>query len=149
MVEKRGDQLMGYDFTRKGRLAVAAALTSVLLAACGGDSDSAGAAATPASSSPTNAQAEPTAVSTAKGAATLSWTPPTMNDDGAPLRLTAYRVYWGNARGNYPHSVTLDNPGLSRYVVDQLSPATWYFVVTAMSDDGESAPSNEISVRVL
>jgi hypothetical protein len=146
MVERRRDQLMG-DFTRKARLVVAAALTSVLLAACGGDSDSPAAAAAPSTS--TSAPAAPVAVSSAKGAATLSWTPPTENDDGSPLRLTAYRVYWGNARGNYPHSVTLDNPGLSRYVVDQLSPATWYFVVTAMSADGESIPSNEIAVTVL
>src|SRR5688500_11450573 len=107
MVEGRRNQLMGRGFARKGRLIVAAALMSGLLAACGGDSDS------PAAATSSSA---PSAVSTARGSATLSWTPPTANDDGTPLQLTAYRVYWGNTRGHYAHSVTLDNPGLSRYV---------------------------------
>jgi Fibronectin type III domain len=78
----------------------------------------------------------------------LSWTPPTTNDDGTPLKLTGYRIYWGLSDGNYPHSVTLDNPGLTRYVVEDLTPATWYFVATALSAEGESPPSNVVTMRV-
>jgi fibronectin type III domain protein len=142
MVEGRRDQLIHCGIVRKGRLVVAAALMSALLAACGGDSDSpAAGASTP--------NAAPVSAAQGRGTVTLSWTPPTENEDGTPLRLTSYRIYWGNTRGNYPHSVTLDNPGLSRYVVEQLTPATWYFVVTAVSADGESAPSNEIALSVL
>ena len=133
---------MGSGIGRKGRLVVAAALMSAVLAACGGDSDSPAAG----TSAPT---AAPSAVASGKGAVTLSWTPPTENEDGTPARLTSYRIYWGNTRGNYPHMVTVDNPGLSRYVVEQLTPATWYFIVTAVSADGESAPSNEIALNVL
>ena len=143
MVEGRRNQRMDCGLARKGRLVAAAALMSVL-AACGGDSDSP--AAGTVNSAPS---AGPAAVGSGAGAVTLSWTPPTANDDGTPLSLTAYRVYWGNTRGHYPHSATLENPGLSRYVVEQLSPATWYFVVTAVSADGESAPSNEIALTVL
>jgi hypothetical protein len=142
MVKGRRDQLMDCGIARKGRLVVAAALMSALLAACGGDSDSPAAG----TSAPT---AAPAAVAQGRGTVTLSWTPPTVNEDCTPARLTSYRIYWGNTRGNYPHMVSLDNPGLSRYVVEQLTPATWYFVVTAVSADGESAPSNEIAWNVM
>jgi fibronectin type 3 domain-containing protein len=83
-------------------------------------------------------------VALATGSATLSWTPPTQNTDGSPLsNLAGYRVYWGQTQGNYSNSVTVGNAGLSRYVVDQLTPATWYFTVTALNAAGiESAFSN-------
>jgi Fibronectin type III domain len=151
------NQGMGCDLARKGRLVVAAALMSVLLTACGGDSDSsapapAAAAAAPTSSAPASVEGSAqsaTAIPTVKGSATLSWTPPTTNDDGTPLTLTGYRIYWGESEGHYPHSVTVSNPGLTRYVVEQLPPATWYFVATALSADGESPPSNAIAMQVL
>ncbi len=85
----------------------------------------------------------------AKGSTTLSWQPPTAYDDGTPLKVTGYRIYWGPSEGHYPNSVTLDNPGLTRYVVEELAPATWYFVATALSADGESPPSNVIVMEVL
>jgi hypothetical protein len=88
-------------------------------------------------------------VASAKGSATLSWQPPTTNDDGTPLKLSGYRIYWGLTEGHYPNSVTLNNPGLTRYVVEQLAPATYYFVATALSSDGESEPSNVIAMKVL
>jgi hypothetical protein len=87
-------------------------------------------------------------VVSAPGAVTLSWMPPTMTEDDGPLTLSGYRIYWGLVEGYYPYSVTLSNPGLSRYVVDQLAPATWYFVATALSDGGESEFSNSIALQV-
>lgn len=88
-------------------------------------------------------------VAAVPGTTTLSWTPPTMNDDGTPLKLTGYRIYWGQQKGYYTNSVTVDNPGLTRYVVEQLEPAKWYFVATALSDRGESQFSNEIAMQIL
>jgi hypothetical protein len=74
--------------------------------------------------------------------------PPTANEDGTPLNLTGYRIYWGLTKDNLTDSVTLNNPGLTRYVVEQLKPATYYFVATALSKDGESEPSNVIAMKV-
>ena len=81
----------------------------------------------------------------------MTWNPPTQNTDGSPLtNLTGYRVYWGTQQGDYPNSVIVNNAGLSSYVVDQLTPATWYFTVTALNAGGfESAFSNVASKQVL
>jgi hypothetical protein len=77
----------------------------------------------------------------ATGSATLSWTPPTTNTDGSPLtNLSGYKVYWGTSQGNYSSSVTLNNPGLTSYVVGNLLPGTYFFVATALNTAGvESA----------
>lgn len=90
-------------------------------------------------------------VATATGSAMLSWTPPTQNTDGSALtNLAGYKVYWGTSQGNYTNSVTLNNPGLTSYVVDQLTPATWHFAMTAVNSTGaESAYSNLASKQVL
>jgi hypothetical protein len=92
-----------------------------------------------------------TVVATATGSATLSWNPPTQNTDGTALtNLAGYRVYWGTSQGNYTNSTTISNPGLSSYVVEQLTPATWYFALTAVNSAGaESSYSNVASKQVL
>jgi len=84
------------------------------------------------------------------GSATLSWTPPTTNTNGTPLtNLAGYRVRWGPAAGNYTSSVTVNNPGLTSYVVGNLPPGTYYFVVTSVNSAGvESVFSNVASKRV-
>lgn len=81
----------------------------------------------------------------AMGSATLSWLPPTLNTDGTPLMdLSGYRIYWGTDSGNYTNSVTIDNPGLTAYVVDNLTAGSYYFVSTALNSAGvESNFSNE------
>ncbi len=122
---------------------------SGLLGACGGGGgggDGGAPAAAQASSGGSGLTGVPTGT---KGSTTLSWIPPTRNDDGTPLKVTGYRIYWGLTEGHYPNSVTLDNPGLTRYVVEQLKPATCYFVATALSSDGESPPSNVVVMNVL
>ena len=83
----------------------------------------------------------------ATGSATLSWLPPTTNTDGSPLtNLVGYKIYWGNSPESYPNTVTLNNPGLTRYVVTNLVPGTWFFVATALSGEGaESAFSSPAS----
>jgi hypothetical protein len=90
-------------------------------------------------------------VATATGSATLSWNPPTQNSDGTSLtNLAGFKVYWGSTQGSYPNSVTLNNPGLSTYMVEQLTPATWYFVTTSFNGQGvESSYSNVASKTVL
>jgi hypothetical protein len=89
-------------------------------------------------------------VTTASGSATLSWTAPTEKTDGSAVDLAGYKIYWGTTSRNYSHSVVLDNPGYSTYVVDDLTPATWYFSVKAVDSEGiESNYSNEATKQIL
>jgi hypothetical protein len=79
---------------------------------------------------------------------TLSWTPPTQNEDGSPLTdLAAYRIYYGNEPDNYPTSIYLDNPGLVIYVVENLTPNTYYFVITAINSSGEESRYSGVAIR--
>jgi hypothetical protein len=86
----------------------------------------------------------------ASGSATLSWTPPTTNTDGSALtNLAGYRVYWGTTAGTYPNSVTLNNAGLTSYVVSSLAPGTYHFAIAALNSAGvESAKSNSSSKTI-
>ena len=74
----------------------------------------------------------------------MNWTPPTENEDGTALiDLAGYRFYWGATPGNYTESVTINNPGLSSYVVNNLAPGTYEFVATSFNAAGvESVYSN-------
>jgi len=68
------------------------------------------------------------------GSVTLNWTPPTQNDDGTDLvDLDGYKIYWGTTPGSYPNSVTVENEGLTTYVVDNLAPGTYEFVATSFN----------------
>ena len=91
-------------------------------------------------------------VGTAVGSATLSWVPPTERSDGTLLGagdLAGYKIYWGMDQGNYSNSVTIDNPGLSAYVVDLLTPATWFFVVTAYDSQGLESPFSNVASKAI
>jgi hypothetical protein len=84
------------------------------------------------------------------GSATLSWMPPTQNADGTVLTdLSGYKVYYGRSAGALDQIVTLDNPGLTRYVIENLSPATWYFAMSSYNSQGaESNRSTTASKTV-
>ena len=71
------------------------------------------------------------------GSATLSWYPPTENADGSYLDdLAGYRIYYGTNAKSLDLSITIDNPGLTRYVIENLSPAMWHFVMTSVNAKG-------------
>jgi hypothetical protein len=88
--------------------------------------------------------------STTSGSATLSWTPPTQNSNGTTLtNLAGYRIYYGTSASTMNRTIQVANPGLSRYVVENLSAATWYFTVRAYTTAGvESASSNTAAKTV-
>ncbi len=91
-----------------------------------------------------------TVTETASGTVTLSWTAPTLNEDGSPLTgLSGYRIYYGLSQGNYPNQVLVNNPGITTYVIDNLNPNTYYFVSTAINSLGiESNVSNVASKTI-
>ena len=77
----------------------------------------------------------------------LSWTPPTQNTDGSPLiDLAGYNIYYGLLKGDYPNKISIDNPGIATFVVENLTPNTYYFVATSVNSSGiESDYSNVVT----
>jgi hypothetical protein len=87
----------------------------------------------------------------ATGSVTVSWTPPTNNVDGTPLiDLAGYRILYGTSPTALTQSIELANPGLTRYVLANLGPGTWYISVAAYNQAGASSdPSNVANKTVL
>ncbi len=86
----------------------------------------------------------------ALGSVSLSWTPPTENEDGSNLSdLAGYKIYWGTIPGSYPNSVTINNASASTYIVDNLTAGTYEFVATSFNSAGvESAYSSPATKTV-
>jgi hypothetical protein len=85
------------------------------------------------------------------GNATLEWTPPTENTDGSVLsNLAGYRLHYGSSANSLTQTVQVSNPGLTTYVVENLSAGTWYFAVTSYTTSGvESSLSGVVSSSIL
>jgi hypothetical protein len=89
-------------------------------------------------------------VDVSNGSASLSWSAPTQNTDGTTLtNLAGYRINYGTSASNLTQSVQITNAGVTSYVVDNLSPGTYYFAVRAFTSGGaESAISNVASKSI-
>jgi hypothetical protein len=84
------------------------------------------------------------------GSATLTWIAPTQNEDGTELTdLAGYRLYWGTTPGTYPNSVTIDNPTVTTYIVENLSPGTYEFVATSFNTSGVESSYSEAATKVV
>jgi len=84
------------------------------------------------------------------GSAELSWTAPTQNADGTVLMdLAGFRVYWGAAADELSFSAAIENPSVSMYLIENLTPAIWFFAVTAIDGTGnESTLSEVVSAQI-
>ncbi len=86
----------------------------------------------------------------ALGSVTLSWTPPTLNSDGSALTdLTAYKFYYGLSEGNYPNEIRVNNPGIATYVIEDLTPNTYYFVVTVFNSANVESVFSIVAVKTV
>ena len=84
------------------------------------------------------------------GTATISWIPPTQNTDGSSLTdLAGYRVYYGTSPSNLNQVVELSNPGLTSYMVENLSPSTWYFSMRSFSTDGTESEASGVASKTI
>lgn len=85
------------------------------------------------------------------GEATLSWTPPTQRTDGSPLtNLAGFKAYYGTSPTTLTTVVDIPGPLVTQRVITGLSPATWYFAMTAYDATGlESDKSPTVSKVIL
>ena len=84
------------------------------------------------------------------GSVELTWTAPTLNEDGTALTdLDGYFIYWGTTLGVYTESVRIDNESLTTYVIENLDPGTYYFVATAFNTAGEESQYSGVLTQVV
>jgi hypothetical protein len=84
----------------------------------------------------------------ATGSVTLSWIPPTRNQDGSVLaNLQGYHIYYGTTPEELKSTLTISNPGVTRYVMSNLLQAqtTWYFALTAYDRNGRESDRTEVA----
>jgi hypothetical protein len=95
------------------------------------------------------AQFSVTVVANADGSVTLSWTAPTLNEDGTALTdLASYKIHYGTSSRNYTVEIPVDL-GTTMLVVNNLTPDTYYFAATAINlSDVESQFSGE-AIRIV
>ena len=89
-----------------------------------------------------------TVMAAADGTASISWTPPTTNEDGSVLDdLAGYKLYYGTTSdtttADYTSVINVPS-GVATYLIENFAPATYYFAVTAYDFSGnESVLSGE------
>lgn len=84
------------------------------------------------------------------GSATLFWNAPTENADGSDLTdLAGYNVYYGTSLDSMTLGGTVDNSTVTTHLVENLTPGTWYFVVTAYDTSGNESDYSEAASKVI
>lgn len=130
-----------------GVFAIAATLVG-----CGGNGSASTTSASGASSAITSGTQQPPVAPPASSSsnATLSWTAPTENTDGSVLvNLHGYVIHYGTVANDLTSSITISNPGVTTYVVDNLAAGTYYFTLSATTTGGvQSVNSNEASITI-
>jgi hypothetical protein len=88
--------------------------------------------------------------STTTGSASLSWTPPTRNTDGSTLtNLAGYRISYGTSASALSQIVTISNPGISSYVIENLNAGTWYFAIKAYTSSANESAASTVASKSI
>lgn len=121
----------------------------VMLVGCGGGRATTTSASVPIDTNPAPSDNPGPPAPGGNGSATLSWTAPTTyTDDTVLTELGGHNIYIDNGKG-YTKLISIDNPSISTYIVENLSPGTYSLVVTAFDSNGmESAFSNTASFTI-
>jgi hypothetical protein len=84
------------------------------------------------------------------GSATLTWTAPTRNSDGSTLsNLAGYRIVHGTSASALNRTIQVSNPGLTTYVVSNLSAGTHYFAVRAYTSSGSESSNSSVASKTI
>jgi hypothetical protein len=84
------------------------------------------------------------------GSATLSWMPPTTNTNGAVLRnLAGYQIKYGTNSAALSQTIQIANPGLTTYVITNLSPGTYYFGTLAYTSTGTQSKLSSLASKTI
>ncbi|MCW9006242.1 MAG: fibronectin type III domain-containing protein [Gammaproteobacteria bacterium] len=118
------------------------------LIACSGSSTETTTGITSETNTPFDNTNSNSAASNKTGVVTLSWTPPTENTDESTLTdLSGYKIYYGLSENSLTNSITINNIGLTSYVIENINTnTTYYFSITSINSlNVESDYSNIVS----
>jgi hypothetical protein len=139
----------------KGQLATRLGLAVLMIMAfvlggCGGGGSSSGAAASTAGGTATVSSTTSSTTASSTGTATLSWSAPTENVDGTPITgLAGYRVYYGTSADALTESIDVAGATTTTYVINDLSPGTYYFTVTAYNAQGIESDQSNVASKTI
>jgi hypothetical protein len=81
-----------------------------------------------------------------EGVIELEWQAPRDRINGTPLLnadIAGYRIYIGNAPGQYTRTVDIDNPQATRYVLQGLKAGEeYYLAITTIDRQGRESPKS-------
>ena len=63
--------------------------------------------------------------------------------------LAGFQVLYGRSADNLDQSVSLNNPSINRYVVENLSSGTWYFAVVSVNSAGATSPLSNTASKTV
>ena len=63
--------------------------------------------------------------------------------------LAGYRIYYGRNADNLTQVVVLNNPGLTRYVIENLTPAIWHFEMTSVNAEGTESRRTQTASKTI
>lgn len=91
-----------------------------------------------------------TVAAVGSGSATVSWVAPTQNTDGSTLTdLAGYAILYGRSASDLSLSVSINNPSLSSYVVENLTSGAWFFAVVAINSNGTSSVPSDVATKTI
>jgi Putative Ig domain len=91
-----------------------------------------------------------TSSATGSASASLSWSAPTQNEDGSPLtNLAGYRVHYGTSASDLDQRIDVGNPATTSTVVQNLTPGTWFFAISAYTHDGAESSRSAVVSKVI
>jgi hypothetical protein len=91
-----------------------------------------------------------TVTANGSGTALLTWVPPASNTDGTPLvDLAGYQILYGPSANELTGSISVTNPSLSSYMVENLTAGTWYFAVVAINATGGSSSPSGVASKTI
>ncbi len=85
------------------------------------------------------------AATTSAGKATLSWTAPTLDINGAPITdLAGFNIYYGTSSTTMTKVVAINSPASGSYTISNLPSGTWYFAIAAYTAQAVESPLSTI-----
>lgn len=78
---------------------------------------------------------------------TISWEAPLTNEDGTELtNLAGYNIYYTSSSSEESYTVTINNPSVTKYVIDNMSiGSTYSFTMTAFNLVGSESERTDIT----